>query len=116
MSCISPAAFGCNDEWHLGMQGASDDNRTPPIKDRILYWPTILAAFWWWVFVSPLDPGPKEGDLVAGPALTLLGPLLSVAVAVTLCIVWTTQRAWRRVLSAMILPLSVILMIYFVGI
>jgi hypothetical protein len=98
------------------MHGANDDNRTPPIDDRILYWPTILAAFWWWAFANPFDPGPREGDLIAGPAIILLGPLLSVAVAITLCIVWAMQRAWRRVLSAMILPLSVILMICFVGI
>src|ERR1700719_1641283 len=98
------------------MRGNSSDNRTPAVKDRILYWPAILAAFWWWDFFSPLDPGPMEGDLVAGPALILFGPLLSAAVAVALCIFWISQRAWRRVLSTMILPLSVALIIYIVGI
>ena len=98
------------------MTGAGQDNRAAPIKDRILYWPTILAAFWWWDFFSPLDPGPKEGDLVAGPALILFGPLLSAAVAVALCIFWISQRAWRRVLSTMVLPFSVVLIIYIVGI
>jgi hypothetical protein len=98
------------------MHGANDDNRAPPIDDRILYWPTILAAFWWWAFANPLDPGPREGDLIAGPALIFFGPLLSAAVAVALCIFWISQRAWRRVLSTMILPLSVVLIIYIVGI
>jgi hypothetical protein len=89
-------------------------NEPPPVKDRILYWPTVLSAFWYWYFTLP----PVEyshGDLHPGPVLILAGPVLSVAIAVLLCIFWIGVGAWRRVLSTLILPLAVFLLIHFVG-
>ena len=33
------------------MQAASDD-QIIPVKDRVLYWPTVLAVFWSWLFIT----------------------------------------------------------------
>jgi hypothetical protein len=67
--------------------GASDYKRTPPVKDRILCWPTVLSAFWYWYFTLP-PVEYSDGDLHPGPILILAGPVLSVAIAVLLCIFW----------------------------
>jgi hypothetical protein len=92
----------------------SSDDGVPVIKDRILYWPTALSAFWYWYFTSP-PVEYSERDLHPGPVLILAGPVFSVAIALLLCIFWIGLEAWRRVLSTLILPLAVSLLIYFVG-
>jgi hypothetical protein len=93
------------------MQRASNDDQFPQIKDRILYWPTILAVFWFLLaLVGSSDPG--EGQMVPGPFLTIVCPVMSAFIAVLLCVGCIYGRAWRRLLSTMILPLSVILLIY----
>jgi vacuolar-type H+-ATPase subunit I/STV1 len=95
------------------MQGANNDDQIPQIKDRTLYWPTILGIFWFLLALSASsDPG--EGQMVPGPFLTA-GPVMSAFIAALLCVGWIYQRTWRRLLSTMILPLSVILMVCFVG-
>jgi polyferredoxin len=95
------------------MQRASHDNQFPQIKDRILYWPTILAFFWFILALTgSSDPG--EGQMVPGPFLTVVCPVMSAFIAVLLCIGHIYERAWWRLLSTMILPLSVLLMIYFI--
>jgi hypothetical protein len=86
------------------MQGTSDD-------DRILYWPTVLAVFWL-LLSAPRSSGP--GDLIPEPFLTLVCPVMSAFIAGLLCVGWIYQRAWRRLLSTMILPLSVVLMVYLI--
>jgi hypothetical protein len=87
-------------------------NEPPPVKDRILYWPTVLSAFWIWSFTSPpLEY--SEGDLVPGRPLILALPLLSVAIAILLLIFWIGLGLWRRVLSTLILPVTVFVLIYF---
>jgi hypothetical protein len=96
------------------MQRANSDNQSTQIKDRILYWPTILAVFWFLLaLVGSSDPG--EGQMVPGPFLTIVCPVMSAFVAGLLCVGWIYQRAWWRLLSTMILPLSVILMVCLFG-
>jgi hypothetical protein len=87
------------------MQGTSDD-------DRVLYWPTALAVFW---FLLSAPRSSEPGDLIPGPFLTVVCPLMSAFIAALLCVGWIYQRAWRRLLSTLILPLSVILMVCFIG-
>jgi hypothetical protein len=92
----------------------SSDDGVPIIKDRILYWPTMLAIFWFLLaLVGSSNPG--EGQMVPGPFITIVCPVMSAFVAGLLCVGWIYQRAWRRLLSTMILPLSVMLMIYFIS-
>jgi hypothetical protein len=91
------------------MQAASDD-QIIPIKDRFLYWPAVLAVFWSWLFITYDRAGP---GLDFTPLLIILGWLMSAGVAAMISFAWIYQRAWRRVLSAMILPLSVILMVLY---
>jgi hypothetical protein len=86
-------------------------NEPPPVKDRILYWPIVLSAFWYWFFTLP-PVQYEEGDLVPGPILIFALPVLSAFVAILLCIFWIGDGAWRRVLCTSILPLTVFL-IYF---
>jgi hypothetical protein len=95
-----------------GVQEASNDDQIPQIKDRILYWPTVLAVFWF-LLSARRSSGP--GDMIPGPFLTIVCPLMSAFIAALLCVGWIYQRAWRRLLSTLILPLSVILMVCFVG-
>jgi hypothetical protein len=96
------------------MQRASSDNQPTQIKDRLLYWPTILAIFWFLLaLVGSSDPG--EGQMVPGPFLTIVRPVMSAFVAGLLCVGWIYQRAWRRLLSTLILPISVVLVITFIG-
>jgi hypothetical protein len=97
------------------MHTTSDDAKNPQIKDRIVYWPTVLAIVWFLLAMDgSSDPG--EGQMVPGLFLTLVCPVMSAFIAVLLCVGWAYQRAWRRLLSTLILPLSVILIIYIVGI
>jgi hypothetical protein len=87
-------------------------NEPPPVKDRILYWSTVLSAFWYWCFTLP-PVEYSEGDLVPGRPLILALPLLSVAIAMLLLIFWIGLGLWRRVLSTLILPVTVFVLIYF---
>jgi hypothetical protein len=87
-------------------------SKAPPIEDRILYWPGLLAAFWIWCFTSP-PVEYSEGDLVPGRPLILALPLWSVAIAVVLCVLWLSLGLWRRMLCTLILPVTVFVLIYF---
>jgi hypothetical protein len=70
----------------------------------------VLAVFWSTLFITYDRAGP---GLDFTPILIGLGWLMSAGVAVMISFAWIYQRAWRRVLSAMILPLSVILLVYY---
>jgi hypothetical protein len=98
----------------LEMRSGRTEGGAAATEDRILYWPTVLAVLWFWCFLGP-SAEPPEGQLVPGPVLIILGPVISAGVALALCIVWAYQGAWRRVLSTLILPLSLFLIGYFVG-
>jgi hypothetical protein len=97
-----------------GVQGASNNNQFPQIKDRILYWPTILAIFWF-ILASAASSDPGEGQMVPGPFLTVICPVMSAFIAVLLCVGCIYERAWRRLLSTMILPISVVLIVTFIS-
>lgn len=78
-------------------------------NDRILYWPTVLAVFLSWLFIT-YDRGGPGLDLA--PLEILLCWLISAGAGVIACISAISERAWRRLLSAMVLPLSVIVVVF----
>jgi hypothetical protein len=105
---MSPDEFGKVGN-NSDMRAASDD-QIIPIKDRFLYWPAVLAVFWSWLFITYDRAGP---GLDFTPILIILGWLMSAGVAAMISFAWIYQRAWRRLLSTMILPLSVFVLIYY---
>src|ERR1700719_3444557 len=107
---MSPDEFG-NVANKSDMQAASDD-QIIPIKDRFLYWPSILAVFWPAAFINYIH-GPGEPGIGSMPLLIVVGWLMSAGIAVMISFAWVYQRAWRRLLSTMILPLSVSVLIYY---
>jgi hypothetical protein len=89
------------------MPGASGDQILSS-KDRILYWPTVLAAVWATLLIThDYQPG-----LDFAPFIILLCWLISAGAGVIACISAISERAWRRLLSAMVLPLSVIVVVF----
>jgi hypothetical protein len=75
----------------------ASDPQIVQVKDRFLYWPLILVIVW--VTLSGFEFSELYG---------LLGWLWSASIAAMFCIASIFQRAWRRLLSTMILPLSVL--------
>jgi hypothetical protein len=80
------------------MQGA--------IRDRILYWPVILAV------AFPIGclltwAGRSTLPSLFSPAILTLW-VAAVVFAVTMCMVWLYEHAWRRFVSTLVLPLTVI--------
>jgi hypothetical protein len=89
------------------MPGASGDQNLSS-KDRILYWPTVLAAVWATLLIThDYQPG-----LDFAPFIILLCWLISAGAGVIACISAISERAWRRLLSAMVLPLSVFVVVF----
>ncbi len=107
---MSPGEFGKVGN-KSNMQAGRDD-QIIPIKDRVLYWPTVLAVFWPAVFINYVQ-GPGEPGIDPGPLFIIVGWLMSAGIAVMISFAWIYQRAWRRLLSTMILPLSVFVLIYY---
>jgi hypothetical protein len=68
--------------------------------NRVLYWPTALAIFWFWWLI-------REDDLISDLA-GFAGWTLSAAISLVPCIISLGEREWRRAISALILPLSLI--------
>jgi carbon starvation protein CstA len=92
----------------------NSDDEVPVIKDRILYWPTILAVVC--CLLSLMGAGELlEGEVGPGRLFTFALPLLIAGVALMVCTVWIFHRTWRRLLSTLILPISVVLTITFTG-
>jgi hypothetical protein len=84
------------------------DDQILPVKDRILLWPTMLAVLWsWLIFTHDYGPG-----LDLAPFAILLCWLISAGAGVIACISAICERAWRRLLSAAILPLSVLVVVF----
>jgi hypothetical protein len=74
--------------------------------DRILYWPTALAVA---CFVLLVWSGAFGlGSMYLDRPFILLYWLIAGGAGVIACIAWVCERAWRRLLSTMILPLSVL--------
>jgi carbon starvation protein CstA len=96
------------------MPDVNGDDGVPVIKDRILYWPTVLAIVWF-ILASAGSSDPGEGQMGIGPLFTFGLPLVSAGIALMVCVVWISHRTWRRLLSTLILPISVVLIITFIG-
>lgn len=96
------------------MPDVSGDDGVPVIKDRILYWPTVLAIVWF-ILASAASSDPGEGQMVPGPFLTVICPVMSAFIAVLLCVGCIYERDWRRLLSTLVLPISVALIVIFIS-
>jgi hypothetical protein len=83
--------------------------RLRPVEDRILYWPTILTVIWAALLATHDYDGP---GLDLAPFAILLCWLISAGAGVIACISAICARAWRRLLSAVVLPLSVLVMVF----
>lgn len=66
--------------------------------NRVLYWPTALAIFW---FVWLLRMDDLINDLVV-----FVGWFLSASISLVPGLIALGEREWRRAISAFILPLS----------
>jgi hypothetical protein len=68
--------------------------------NRVLYWPAVLAVFWlWWLI--------RQDDLISD-LVGFAGWTLSATVGIGTCTIALAEREWRRAISALILPLSLI--------
>ena len=72
--------------------------------NRVLYWPTVLAVFW---FVWLLRMDDVITDLTG-----FAGWVVSAYISLLLGVIALTGRAWRRAISAFILPLSLVVVIF----
>jgi hypothetical protein len=80
MNYTEPVAFGCGHKSGLDLPGVSSDDGVPVIKDRILYWPTLLAIVC--CLLSLMGAAkPLEGEVGPGPLVTFALPLLIAAIA-----------------------------------
>jgi len=79
-----------------------------PSEDRIVFWPSILAAFWAALIFTHLHE-PGGGPT---PALSFLCWLVSALIGAMICMAWVWARAWRRLVSTLILPLSFLVMVF----
>lgn len=79
---------------------------TPERRDRILYWPTALAIAWLVLFSVP-DSLNLAAVYLDRP-FVLFYWLISAGAGVIACIAWMCERQWRRLLSTIVLPLSVL--------
>jgi hypothetical protein len=76
-------------------------------QDRFLYWPLILTVIWPAIFVLTWA-GPFVLVVLFVPALILILWLASGVFALITCVAWVRERSWRRLVSSLILPLSVL--------
>lgn len=91
----------------LQMKAVDDElNMSPARRDRILYWPTALAVACFVLFTWPDALG--LGFPYLDSPFILLYWLIAAGAGVIACMAWVCERAWRRLLSTMILRLSVI--------
>lgn len=90
------------DEFRL-----TDDSRPDggTIGDRILYWPIVLTVVWPIALIL-VWVGPFNLAFFLGAPLVLLLWAGSAVDALVRCAISAHGRAWRRVLSTAILPLS----------
>jgi hypothetical protein len=72
--------------------------------DRVLYWPIVLAVTWSAVLVFVVR-APEAWSFPGLFTLYLLWPLSALAAFIA-ALVWLRDRAWRRMWSALVLPLA----------
>jgi hypothetical protein len=72
----------------------------------VLYWPAVLASFWFVLLMRHGDLGP---GFDGGAAFVFFGWLVSAGAGVVSCIGSLAEGSWRRVISTLILPLSVLI-------
>jgi len=77
-----------------------------PRNDRILFWPTALAVACFTLFVGSDVFG--LAFLYLDRPFILLYWLIAAGAGVIACMAWVCERAWRRLLSTMVLPLSIL--------
>lgn len=75
--------------------------------DRILYWPAVLSAGWFLLFLWSHAFG--LGSEYVSPPFIFLYWLISAGAGVIACVAWICERFWRRLLSTLILPVSILL-------
>ena len=75
--------------------------------DRFLYWPIILTVVWPAIFIITWS-GPFALIILFVPVLILILWLASGVFAIVTCVAWIHKRSWRRLLSTLVLPLSVL--------
>ncbi len=71
--------------------------------NRVLYWPTILAVFW---FVCLIRMDDLISDLIG-----FVGWILSAAASLIPCGISLGEREWRRAISTLILPISLLVVV-----
>ena len=74
-------------------------------SDRVLHWPILLSVAWPLAFVLVWS-GPLGLIDFLGAPLILMAWGASAVSGALLCVGWIAQRAWRRSLSIMILPVT----------
>jgi hypothetical protein len=80
--------------------------------DRVLYWPIVLAVAWSAVLIF-VERAPEAWSLFGLFVLYLLWPLSTLAAFIA-ALVWLRERSWRRMWSALVLPLATFV-VYFNG-
>lgn len=78
-------------------------------NDRILFWPPFLAI----VLATAFSRESVEPEILnADTVLIFLFWPASTCVGFVLCVIAIIKRAWLRLLSTMILPLSILVWFY----
>jgi hypothetical protein len=89
------------------MQDGGGADRTAPTKDRFLYWPLVLTLAGPAAYVLALN-GPFVFIMFSVPYVVVALWLSAALVATILCGAWVRDRAWRRLISTLILPTTVV--------
>jgi hypothetical protein len=99
MSSTSPAAS------YPAVEGAC---AVPsPADDRVLYWPMAISVFWPAGLVL-VSYGPSDLEVFGAPLLVLLWGI-SAFYFLVLAIACAIERAWRLLLSVLVLPLTTLI-------
>jgi hypothetical protein len=72
--------------------------------DRVMYWPIVLAVAWSAVLIF-VARGPEAWSSLGLFVLYLLWPLSTLAAFIA-ALVWLRDGSWRRMWSALVLPLA----------
>lgn len=98
--------------WSPAETQTADSESADRDTDRLLYWPIVLAAAWSVVLIL-VARAPEAWSMPGLFVLYLLWPLSTLAAFVA-ALVWLRERSWRRMWSALVLPLATFI-VYFNG-